>query len=319
MKAVQKILVSAAFLLFLTPAATTAQQNQSPRVSKGPSDPVVLTVTITNEKGQFIGGLQQSDFEVLENKVAQTITSFSNLDAPASIGILFDVSRSMAGSSGSESNRKLQTLSAALGRFLTLNNPSNEYFVVGFSSQPWMPLEWTSDRQAVIESLPSFDTKSSVTALYDACYAGVQKVMEGRYNKRVIILISDGQDNSSRHTFGQLRRLLKESTVLLYSLGVGGGDDAGSSLGMDAQGILDELSTVSGGKAFFPRKAAETIAVFEGIGQELHSHYALSFAPAPSTGKETWHKIKVRVSPPTSATRKKEHLYVRAREGYYQY
>lgn len=321
MDQVQKILFRASLSL-LTFASANAQQNVAPQPPKVRSEPVVLTVTVTDKNGQFIRGLEQNNFEVLENKVAQTIASFSDLGEPASVGILFDASGSMAGSSGSTTRQQRDVLASALARFLELSNPSNEYFVVGFSSEAWLPLEWTSDRQAVIDKFGS-STPKGQTALYDACYAGIQKVMEGRYHKQVILLISDGQDNSSRHTFGQLRELLKQSNILFYAVGVLGGSDPSSSLGMESQGILDEFGVVSGGEAFFlPRpgsKIKDAYAIFEGIAEELNTHYTISFQPAASTGKKTWHKIKVKVSPPANAKGKKEQLYLRTREGYYQY
>src|SRR6185295_8946554 len=129
MKAVQKILFPASFSLLLTLASANAQQNVAPQPPKLRSEPVVLTVTVTDKNGQFIRGLEQNNFEVLENKVAQTISSFSDFGEPASVGILFDASGSMAGSSGSASRQQRDVLASALARFLELSNPSNEYFV----------------------------------------------------------------------------------------------------------------------------------------------------------------------------------------------
>ncbi|MBD0325962.1 MAG: VWA domain-containing protein, partial [Pyrinomonadaceae bacterium] len=128
-----------------------------------------------------------------------------------------------------------------------------------------------------------------------------------------LLVISDGQDNDSRYTFSEVRRLLKESDVVLYSIGILGGNDPGSSLGLQGQGILDELSAVSGGKAFFPNSAPEMDEIFEKIALELRHQYSIGYRPNNFTNDGKWHKIKVRVTPPRGLPR----LFVRAREGYY--
>ena len=126
-------------------------------------------------------------------------------------------------------------------------------------------------------------------------------------------MISDGQDNSSRFAFGNVRRLLKESDVTLYGVGILSGTDAGSALGMEGQGILDELAGVSGGKAFFPRSAAEMDDIFEQIALELRHQYSIGYKPPKFNGDGKWRKIKVKVTPPRGFPR----LFVRSKEGYY--
>jgi len=126
-------------------------------------------------------------------------------------------------------------------------------------------------------------------------------------------LISDGQDNNSRYNFSEVRRLLKESDVVLYSIGILGGSDPGSSLGMEGQAILEELSAVSGGKAFFPNTSAEMDELFERIALELRHQYSIGYRPKNFANDGKWHKLKVKVTPPRGLPR----LFVRSREGYY--
>jgi len=159
----------------------------------------------------------------------------------------------------------------------------------------------------------TFVNTTGNTALYDACYLGVEKVQRGGHPKRALLLISDGQDNNSRYTFNELRRLLKESDVVLYGIGILGGGDAGSSLGMEGQGILDELASVSGGKAFFPRSAAEMDDIFEQIALELRHQYSIGYKPNNFSNDGRWHKVKVKVTPPRGLPR----LFVRTKEGYF--
>jgi Ca-activated chloride channel family protein len=160
----QKFQIRAAFLFLLTLASANAQQNVPLEKPKDRSEPVVLMVTALNEKGHDISGLQQSNFLVLEDKVAQTISSFSSRDEPTSVGIVLDASGSMRGDPPASSKRKRQLLTEALARFLELSNASNEYFVMGISSRPWLLLDWTSDRHVVIERVRSLEAKG-ITAL----------------------------------------------------------------------------------------------------------------------------------------------------------
>jgi Ca-activated chloride channel family protein len=315
MRAGQTTIVLIAFLALLASAGAHPQQ-------KIRTDPVVLRVTVVNEKGRAIGGLQHSNFSIVENRVPQTNFALSSHDEPASVGILFDASGSMSRGSRSASLQKLQILRDALGRFIELSHPSNEYFVIGFSSNPRMLLDWTSDHRAIIEKLGSLGAIGD-TALYDACYLGIQKVMDGRYPKRAILLISDGQDNRSQRKLSEVRESLKESSVLLYPVGVIDISERGETvvgIGMP----LDELGANSGGWAFFPRlgpkfNAAEINDVFEVIADYLRKQYTITVEPARSTGRKQWHKIKVKVSSPAGPDREMKKLYVKAPEGYYQY
>ncbi|MBA2733857.1 MAG: VWA domain-containing protein, partial [Acidobacteria bacterium] len=219
------------------------------------TDLITLTVTVTDTYGRYVSGLGQKAFTILDEKQPQEITFFSDDDSPVSVGVIFDVSGSMSG-------EKIKNAREALGKFIQTSHNSDEYFLIAFNSRAQLLLDKTRDGNAVLDKLTFVQTKSN-TALYDACYLGVEKVQRGLHPKRALLLISDGQDNNSRYTFNELRRLLKESDVVLYSVGILSGGDAGSALGMEGQGILDELSNVSGGKAFFPRSALEMDDIFE--------------------------------------------------------
>ena len=200
----------------------------------------------------------------------------------------------------------------ALSKFIQTSHNMDEYFLIAFNSRAQLLLDKTRDGNAVLDKLTFVQTRNN-TALYDACYLGVEKVQRGAHPKRALLLISDGQDNNSRYTFNELRRLLKESDVVLYGVGILSGSDAGSSMGMEGQGILDELASVSGGKAFFPRSNAEMDDIFEQIALELRHQYSIGYKPVNFTNDGRWHKIKVKVTPPRGLPR----LFVRSKEGYY--
>jgi len=269
------------------------------------TDLITLTVTVTDTYGRYVSGLSKGAFAVFDNKLPQEITHFSDDDSPVSVGVIFDVSGSMSGD-------KVKRARDALSKFIQTSHDSDEYFLIAFNSRAQLLLDKTRDGDSILNKLTFVETKSQ-TALYDACYLGVEKVQRGAHPKRALLLISDGQDNDSRYTFNELRKLLKESDVTLYAIGILSGSDAGSALGMEGQGILDELSGVSGGKAFFPRSAAEMDDIFEQIALELRHQYSIGYKPDQFVNDGKWHRVKVKVTAPRGLPR----LFVRAKEGYY--
>ena len=297
-----------------TPAKTDAAGNPSPQQKMGTeldgpvivnTDLITLTVTVTDTYGRYVSGLSKKAFTILDEKQPQEITYFSDDDSPVSVGVIFDVSGSMSG-------EKIKNAREALSKFIQTSHNSDEYFLIAFNSRAQLLLDKTRDGNAVLDKLTFVQTKNN-TALYDACYLGVEKVQRGLHPKRALLLISDGQDNNSRYTFNELRRLLKESDVVLYGVGILSGGDSGSALGMEGQGILDELASVSGGKAFFPRSALEMDDIFEQIALELRHQYSIGYKPSNFSNDGKWRKIKVKVTPPRGLPR----LFVRSKEGYY--
>src|SRR5438034_5178635 len=244
-------------------------------------DLITFNVTVTDIYGRFVAGLGKTAFSVVDEKAPQEITFFSDEDAPVSVGILFDVSGSMSGD-------KVRRARDALGHFIQTSHDRDEYFLIAFNSRAQLLMDRTRDGNAVLDKLTFVQTKNN-TALYDACYLGVERGQRGTHPKRALLLISDGQDNNSRYTFSELRRVLKESDVVLYAIGILGGSDMGSALGMEGQGVLDELSGVSGGKAFYPRSGAEMDDIFEQIALELRHQYSIGYRMPDFDGK--WHKI----------------------------
>ena len=289
-------------------SATVVQQKLGTELD-GPvivnTDLITLTVTVTDTYGRYVSGLNKNAFNILEDKQPQEITFFSDDDAPVSVGVIFDVSGSMGGD-------KIKKAREALSKFIQTSHNADEYFLIAFNSRAQLLLDKTRDGNAVLDKLTFVQTRGN-TALYDACYLGVEKVQRGAHPKRALLLISDGQDNNSRYSFNELRRLLKESDVVLYGVGILSGGDAGSSLGMEGQGILDELANVSGGKAFFPRSDVEMDDIFEQIALELRHQYSIGYKPTNFTNDSKWHRIKVKVTPPRGLPR----LFVRSKEGYY--
>jgi Ca-activated chloride channel family protein len=285
------------------PAKTGSEIDGRPVVVN--TDLITVTVTVTDTFGRYVSGLSKNAFTVTDEKEPQEITYFSDDDAPVSVGVIFDVSGSMSGD-------KIKRAREALAKFIQTSHDSDEYFLIAFNSRAQLLLDKTRDGNSVIDKLTFVETRGQ-TALYDAVYLGVEKVQRGVHPKKALLVISDGQDNNSRYTFDNLRRLLKESDVTLYGVGILSGSDAGSSLGMEGQGILDELAGVSGGKAFFPRSGAEMDDIFEQIALELRHQYSIGYKPANFISNGKWRRIKVKVNPPRGLPR----LFVRSKEGYY--
>jgi Ca-activated chloride channel family protein len=156
------------------------------------------------------------------------------------------------------------------------------------------------------------------TAFYDACYLAIDKVQHGRYAKRVLIVVSDGQDNTSHYSLDKVREALRESDVLVYSIDVASRMNAGSSLDYEGHYILDELSALSGGKFFYVKGPKDSTIVFEIIGSELRYQYTIAVLPTtPAVHDSAWHKIQLKVTQPAKPSGDMKHVYVRTREGFY--
>lgn len=299
-------------LLILAVGSLAQQPEPTPPEDIDPSAPVkvktdlvTLTLTVTDVYGRYVSGLTQNAFTVIDENKEQEITFFSDTDAPVSIGILFDVSGSMSGD-------KIGKARKALERFINSSHPNDEYFLIAFNSRAQLLLDRTRDGEAVLQKLTLVSPRQN-TALYDACYLGIERVTRGSHQKRALLIISDGQDNSSRYNFGEVRRLMKESDVVTYAVGIMDAGDAGSQLGMQGQAFLDELTSVTGGKSFYPNTDIEMDEIFERIALELRHQYSVGYTPTDFQPDGKWRKVKVKVKPPRGLPR----LTVRSREGYY--
>jgi Ca-activated chloride channel family protein len=288
-----------------TPSQAT-QQNRDPADDRViiNTDLISFNVTITDQYGRFVTGLPKSAFTVLDDKQPQEITFFSDEDAPVSLGIVFDLTGSMSGG-------KVKRAREALDHFFETSLEGDEYFLITLQNgRANLALDRTRDSQAVLNKL-TFVQSRGTTAFYDACYLGVDKVTHGTHPKRALLVISDGQDNNSRYTFKELRRLVKESDVIIYAIGIE--EERDGTLASDGQSILDDIAAMSGGKAFFPQNSAEMDDVFENIALELRHQYVIGYRPPNFNANGKWHHLKVKINPPRGLP----HLFVRSRNGYY--
>lgn len=288
----------------------TAGQTASPAATRADPDTVLLTVSVWDKKGSSVDGLEKSHFTVLDDSKPREITFFKGQgDEPASIGIVFDASHSMV-------TAKTERVRDALSRFMRQGHPETDYFLIGFNDSPQLLADWTRDADRIASAIASIKPKHN-TALYDACYLAVEKILRGRHAKRVILLITDGQDNNSRFTYRELTKLLQESDVMIYVMGLLDTGDSGS-LGMEGQAILESLSGIGGGVFYFPDTSKALDTFFERLAFELRHQYQLGFRLPDNARDGKWHKIKVKVTLPAGAAPPGLKIAgVRTREGYY--
>jgi Ca-activated chloride channel homolog len=278
---------------------TPAGRRGDDRPIKLNSDLVSLTVRVTDKQGRNVSGLNKSNFIVLDEKVPQEISYFSNEDGPASIAILFDISASM-------DEDKISSAKAALARFIQTSHQDDQYFLINFDSTARLILDGVRDGEALLKKFTYVQTRGN-TALYDAVAFGIEKVSQGTFSKRAIILISDGEDNRSRHTFNEVRRQLQEADIAIYTVQIGI-----QLPHSQAPYVMSELAMVSGGIAFPHQTRNGLREAFEEIALALRQQYSIAFFPSgfiPNGRKRT---IKVRVVQPEGATQ----VMVRHRKAY---
>src|SRR6185295_4023120 len=189
-----------------TPNAASQQPNDDLQLK---ARLVSMTVTVSDSLGRFVTGLQKKNFEVFDDGVKQEITHFSDEDAPLTLGIVYDVSGSM----GDLTSRSFQ----ALRKFFETSHEDDEYFIVAFNDRVKLVQDFTNSPGEIMSKVIFVKAKGS-TALYDGVYLGLEKARQGRHRKRALLIISDGEENSSRYSGRELRDMLKESDVAVYGI-----------------------------------------------------------------------------------------------------
>ena len=263
---------------------------------------VSVAVTITDRDGRPIAGLHQQDFRIYDDKVEQAISFFSEEDTPASVAIVFDTSKSMSGSTTERAGE-------ALSRFIQTSHQQDEFFLIGFGSRPQLLLAKVRNGDAVLAEVTHLHPAGD-TALYDAVEMGLDQLSQGAYPKHALILISDGEENKSRCSFGQLRRKLLESGAVVYTVRVGRLPLPKSFAGM----VMDQLAKISGGNSLWPNKSADMDDAFEQIALDLRRQYSIGYLPSNFLGDGKLHKIGVALNSPSRESRD---AVVRNRQGYY--
>jgi Ca-activated chloride channel family protein len=295
-----------AVLLLFSSAASLAKSQQSPpdaapSIISVRSELVALPVRVTDAHGIVVSGLNLRDFSVFEDGRPQKLTLFQQEDAPVTVGLVVDHSRSMA--------PKLAEVSAAVSAFAYSSNPQDEMFVVNFNDDVWLDIlggkPFTHNAKDLLTAIAAVSARGR-TALYDAVAEGLKHLRFGRCEKKALIIVSDGGDNASHQKFSQVLALAERSQVVIYSIVLQGEGQE------ENPGVLRRLSKSTGGISYFP-SSAETIASISAlIARDLRDQYTLGFAPEKQTNEASFRKIQVKVSVPG-----RTNLHVRYRPGYF--
>jgi Ca-activated chloride channel homolog len=312
--------ILAAFLLITLPAVMVARAGrgqdpqeqtstekpakQPPQTLKIDVDLVLVNATVTDSLNRYVTSLEQGHFQIWEDKVEQKIEYFSAEDVPISIGVIFDVSGSM--------KDKIATARQAAGTFLKTGNPDDEYFLVEFANRPEVASDFTTDVTKLQSKLIMTPAKG-MTAMYDSVYLGLEKLKEGSNPKKALLLVTDGEDNRSRYTFQNVKEFVKEQDVQIYGIGIV--DDWNSQLGAGRTGraLIEELSDLTGGRAYFPDSVYELEDICTKIAVELKNQYVIGYHSTNQAKDGKWRKLRLKVNPPKGIPR----LNVRAKQGYY--
>jgi Ca-activated chloride channel family protein len=269
-------------------------------------DLALVNVTVTDPHDRLITGLEPDNFRIFENNVEQEIQYFSSEDVPISIGVILDLSGSMT--------NKLGKAKEAAFQFFKTANPEDEFFLVGFNEHSELLSPFTTD----VEDLQSRMLLASAkgrTALLDAIYQGLSEMRRARNGKRALLIISDGGDNSSRYTEKDIKRLVREADAQLYSIGIFEPltDRARTPEELHGPSLLNEMTELSGGRAFIVENLNDLPDIAAKIGMELRNQYILGYHPSNKAHDARWRKIKIKLRAPKGLPP----LSVYAKTGYY--
>ncbi|MFP5207475.1 MAG: VWA domain-containing protein [Acidobacteriota bacterium] len=267
------------------------------------ADMVLVPVTVTDPMNRLVTGLEENDFQVFENNGEQKITSFASEDAPVSIGIIFDLSGSMTS--------KLVRAKESILQFIKTANPQDEFFVIGFNDRPELIEDFTSSVEDIEARLATVHAGHR-TALLDAIYYGIAKMRVAKHERKALLIVSDGGDNRSRYTEGEVRAQVRESDVQIYAMGIFDPYAPNPEERMGPQ-LLQSLCEESGGRMYQVEDINELSDIAEKISTELRNQYVIGYRPGDLARDGKWRKLKVKVNPPPGLPP----LTVYARTGYY--
>jgi Ca-activated chloride channel homolog len=294
---------SALDVVNITPRAqpVLAANSMTPTIRKS-VDLVLVPVSVTDDMERLVLGLRRENFTLSEGKHREEIRHFSSEDGPVSVGVVVDMSGSM--------KDKVDRVREAVHDFCEAANTQDEFFLITFSDQPRLLTDFTSADK--VEQQLLFAQAGGRTALLDAIYMGLRKMRQAKYARKALFIISDGGDNHSRYSEGEVRRAIREADVMVYSIGT---FDRYVPTAEEQLGpwLLSDIAGVTGGQSFVLDRLNEMPAIARHIGNQLRTQYVLGYRPSevPNDGK--WHKISVRLILP-------KHLpffRVHARTGYY--
>ncbi len=298
-------------LLVLSVLPSPASPQQSSPLQKGQGDDytlrvnvdqVVLHATAQDHNGALVSGLSKDDFQVYEDGVLQQIKYFSHEDIPVTVGLVVD-------NSGSMKSRRSEVIAAALA-FARSSNPQDQMFVVNFNEKVSFGLPDQlpfTDQVVQLEAALSRSVADGETALYDAIAIALEHLKQGNRDKKVLIVISDGGDNASKHNLTEVRAMAGKPDAIIYTIGIFDEND-----GDQNPGVLRRLAKDTGGEAFLPQSLQEVLPICERIARDIRNQYTIVYVPENRKRDGTYRNIQVKAD-----ARGRGHMLVRTRTGYY--
>jgi Ca-activated chloride channel family protein len=283
-----------------TPAKPPAGESEDIPLFRADTRLVDLHVSVVDGHGRMLTDIPESAFKVYENGVEQKIKKFLREDVPVSMGLIIDNSGSMK-----EKRARVEAASLAL---VKASNPQDEVFIVSFSDDAWIEAEFTNDIKKLESALDNLDPKGG-TAMRDAISLSIDKVkQQGKREKKVLLVVTDGNDNTSEITIEQLVRKAEESEVLIYCIGLLSEEEPHDA--KSARRALKELAEATGGLDYYPKDVAEVAKITPQVANEIRSQYYLGYSPSNTNLDGTFRQISVKVTGYNKPT-------VRAKRGYY--
>ena len=314
-----RILTIAAAFAALAQIGILGQVKTEPRKKLGPqpaesrpaatlridTNLVLVPVSVLDPTNHPVTGLEKEHFRVLEDRVEQTITHFSMDDEPVAVGLVFDISGSMG--------PKLQKSRQAAAEFFRTSNLEDEFFLVEFNDQPKLVVPLTRNVEEIQNQLTWAQSKGR-TALLDAVFLAMNEMKKSKMNRKALLIISDGGDNSSRYSETEVKHLVRENDVLIYAVGVF--ESAGGRMRTTEEaggpGLLNDLCEQSGGR-HLPADVNELPDIAAKIGVELRNRYVLGYSPASQVRDGRYHTLQVKVVAPKGLPTLRPYF----RRGYY--
>jgi len=265
---------------------------------------VVCHTTVVDKSGHLVTDLPQSAFSVSENGAQQAIKEFRREDVPVSLGLIID-------NSGSMREKRAKVVAAALG-LVKASNKDDEVFVVNFNDDAYLDLphgkDFTNDITEMEEALSHIDSRGG-TAMRDAIRMSIDHVKQkGHRDKKVLVVVTDGNDNSSLISLENLVKAAQQSEVLIYSVGLLSEEERREAV--KAKRALEELATATGGETFFPKELSDVDRIAADVARDIRSQYTIEYSPSNTAMDGSYRQIRVAVNAPG-------HPSVRTRSGYY--
>ncbi|MGA8272525.1 MAG: VWA domain-containing protein [Candidatus Sulfotelmatobacter sp.] len=288
-----------------TTAAPSGQQRESQDngtfVIRKDVDEVLLHATVIDDKQRIVTDLGRSAFSVFEDGKPQTIISFHHEDIPVAMGIVID-------NSGSMREKRSKVNQAALN-LVRSSNPQDEVFVVNFNDEYYLDQDFTNDLLKLKEALEKIDARGG-TALYEAVVASADHLKrDARLERKVLFVVTDGEDNASRETLEQaVKQLQEENGPSVYAIGVLGDEEHPKR----ARRALEIIAQRTGGLAFFPRTLDEVDEISRQVAHDIRNQYTIGYKPTNPKGTGGFRTIRV-----DAKAKGHSKMVVRTKSGYY--